>query len=276
MLPAGRGPDVRRRRLRRPSSPTARLPTRRSAATAPSSSGSGCWRWPRGRGDRLVRGLQPDVGRRLGRRQPRLDPAGDQLVGQLRRSRAAGRGCRRSRSCRRRSSTRRRRQPRPSRPGPALLRRQPLDRVADRGLPRLRAVREPQEGRGHPLDLGTEQKIASVSVTSTTPGAAVEIRTGTDPHGSLDSFSTAASGTRAGPPPTCTFTKTVSSRYVLVWITGLVPSNGRVLGGPRRGRRPRGRLTRTRRPAHGLAAPRRGSGPAPRGMPPLGSSLCRP
>ncbi|HEY7814279.1 MAG TPA: hypothetical protein VIC62_13640, partial [Nakamurella sp.] len=83
-----------------------------------------------------------------------------------------------------------------------------------------------KKGEGILYDLGTEQKIASVSVTSTTPGATVEIRTGADPHGSLDSFGTAAGGTVQGAATDLHFTKTVSSRYVLVWITGLVPSNG--------------------------------------------------
>ena len=82
-----------------------------------------------------------------------------------------------------------------------------------------------KKGEGVLYDLGTEQKIASVTVSSISPGAAVEIRTGSDPHGSLDSFSTAATGTVQASTD-LHFAKPVSSRYVLVWITGLVPSNG--------------------------------------------------
>jgi len=82
-----------------------------------------------------------------------------------------------------------------------------------------------KKGEGILFDLGTEQKIASVTVTSMAPGATVEARTGNDPHGSLDSFTTDASGTVQGGTD-LHFTKAVSSRYVLVWITGLVPNNG--------------------------------------------------
>jgi hypothetical protein len=82
-----------------------------------------------------------------------------------------------------------------------------------------------KKGEGILFDLGTEQKIASVTVTSIRPGAAVEARTGNDPHGSVDSFTTDATGTVQGSTD-LHFTTTVSSRYVLVWITGLVPDNG--------------------------------------------------
>jgi hypothetical protein len=82
-----------------------------------------------------------------------------------------------------------------------------------------------KKGEGVVYDLGSAQKIASVTVTSTQPGATLEIRTGTDPHGSLESFSTAANGTVQGATD-LHFAKAVTSRYVLVWITGLVPNNG--------------------------------------------------
>jgi eukaryotic-like serine/threonine-protein kinase len=82
-----------------------------------------------------------------------------------------------------------------------------------------------KKGEGILYDLGSEQKIASVTVTSTSPGATVEARTGNDPHGSLDSFTTDAQGTVQGSTE-LHFTHAVSSRYVLVWITGLVPKDG--------------------------------------------------
>ena len=82
-----------------------------------------------------------------------------------------------------------------------------------------------KKGEGLLFDLGSEQKIASVTVTSIQPGATVEARTGSDPRGSLDSFATDAGGTVQGATD-LHFTQAVSSRYVLVWITGLVPNNG--------------------------------------------------
>jgi hypothetical protein len=82
-----------------------------------------------------------------------------------------------------------------------------------------------KKGVGIVYDLGSEQSLSGVTVTSTQPGAALEVRTGTDPHGSLDAFTTVASGTVNGSTD-LTFGKKVTSRYVLVWITGLVPSSG--------------------------------------------------
>jgi putative peptidoglycan lipid II flippase len=82
-----------------------------------------------------------------------------------------------------------------------------------------------KKGVGIVYDLGSEQSLSGVTVTSTRPGAALEVRTGTDPHGSLDAFPTVASGTVNGSTD-LTFGKKVTSRYVLVWITGLVPRNG--------------------------------------------------
>jgi hypothetical protein len=82
-----------------------------------------------------------------------------------------------------------------------------------------------KKGVGLVYDLGSAQSLSGVTITSSQPGATVEVRTGSDPHGTLDSFTTVASGTING-STALNFTKTVSSRYVLVWITGLVPSNG--------------------------------------------------
>jgi len=82
-----------------------------------------------------------------------------------------------------------------------------------------------KKGVGIVYDLGSEQSLSDVTVTSIQPGATVEIRTGGDPKGSLDSFTTVASGTIKGSTD-LTFAKAVKSRYVLVWVTGLVPSNG--------------------------------------------------
>jgi eukaryotic-like serine/threonine-protein kinase len=77
-------------------------------------------------------------------------------------------------------------------------------------------------GVGVLYDLGSEQQLAGVTVTSTTPGATLEIRTGDSADGQLDSFATAGSGTVDGTAE-FTFDEPATARYVLVWITGLVP-----------------------------------------------------
>jgi len=76
-------------------------------------------------------------------------------------------------------------------------------------------------GVGVLYDLGSEQSLAGVTVTSTVPGATVEIRTGNAPDGQLDNFATAGSGTIEDTTE-FTFDEATSARYVLVWVTGLV------------------------------------------------------
>ena len=64
-----------------------------------------------------------------------------------------------------------------------------------------------------------------MTVTTTAPGATVEIRTGDAADGDA--------GRLRRPPPTArsrartefTFDEPVTARYVLVWVTGLVPSD---------------------------------------------------
>ena len=82
-----------------------------------------------------------------------------------------------------------------------------------------------KKGVGIVYDLGSSRSLSGVTITSTQPGATLEIRTGGDPHGSLDSFTTVASGTVKGSTE-LSFDKAVNSRYVLVWITGLVSGDG--------------------------------------------------
>jgi len=86
-----------------------------------------------------------------------------------------------------------------------------------------------KKGVGIVYDLGSPKSLSAVTVSSLQPGAALEIRTGGDPHGTLDSFTPVASGTVRNATD-FTFSKPVTSRYVLVWITGLVPSNGSFSG----------------------------------------------
>ena len=82
-----------------------------------------------------------------------------------------------------------------------------------------------KDGVGLLLDLGSAQDIAAVTITSAAPGATVEIRTGDSADGDLDSFDVVA-GDELGDETELAFDEQVSAQYVLVWITGLVPSEG--------------------------------------------------
>jgi hypothetical protein len=79
-----------------------------------------------------------------------------------------------------------------------------------------------KSGVGILYDLGDSQQVAGVTVTTPAPGATVEIRTGTEPAGDLAGFDPAATGTLQGTTE-LTFDEPVEARYVLVWVTGLVP-----------------------------------------------------
>ena len=76
-------------------------------------------------------------------------------------------------------------------------------------------------GVGLLLDLGDTQSVAAVTVTSTTPGATVEIRTADAPADDLDGFTAVADGTVESETEFA-FDEPVTAQYVLVWITGLV------------------------------------------------------
>ncbi|WP_236833059.1 hypothetical protein [Blastococcus sp. KM273128] len=76
-------------------------------------------------------------------------------------------------------------------------------------------------GVGVVYDLGSPQDLAGVTVQTARPGATVEVRTADTADGALDDFAVAANGTleqRTELP----FDDTVTARYVLVWLTGLV------------------------------------------------------
>jgi hypothetical protein len=75
-------------------------------------------------------------------------------------------------------------------------------------------------GVGVLYDLGSEQSLAGVTITTTLPGATVEVRTGGTADGDLDAFPVATAGTLSGTDD-WTFDDAVSARYVLVWVTGL-------------------------------------------------------
>jgi eukaryotic-like serine/threonine-protein kinase len=78
-------------------------------------------------------------------------------------------------------------------------------------------------GVGIVYDLGSDQAVGGVRLTTTTPGIAVEVRTGDAPDGDLDSFAVATSGSVDGTADLA-FEEPVTARYVLVWVTGLVPA----------------------------------------------------
>ena len=80
-------------------------------------------------------------------------------------------------------------------------------------------------GVGIVYDLGSAQSLSGVTISTTTPGATVEVRTGANATGDLDSFAVAASGTLKNTTD-LTFAQPVKARFVLVWITGLVSGNG--------------------------------------------------
>jgi eukaryotic-like serine/threonine-protein kinase len=74
-------------------------------------------------------------------------------------------------------------------------------------------------------DLGSDQNIAGVTLTTSTPGIKVEVRTGENPDGDLDSYAVGATGT-VDDTTDLTFDKPAKGRFLLVWVTGLVPSEG--------------------------------------------------
>jgi hypothetical protein len=77
-------------------------------------------------------------------------------------------------------------------------------------------------GVGLVLDLGSAQSVGGVTVTTPTPGITVEIRTGGAPGGDLESFPVATTGTVDG-TTALALDEPVTTQFVLVWVTGLVP-----------------------------------------------------
>jgi eukaryotic-like serine/threonine-protein kinase len=94
--------------------------------------------------------------------------------------------------------------------------------LAYRGSP---AFGNLKSGVGIVYDLGTAQPLTGVTITTATPGATVEVRTGAKADGDLDSFAVAAQGSLQDTTD-LTFAQPVDARYVLVWVTGLVQGSG--------------------------------------------------
>ena len=75
-------------------------------------------------------------------------------------------------------------------------------------------------GVGVVYDLGSEQALAGVTITTTLPGSTVEVRTGSAPTGALEAFPVAATARLTGTDDIA-LSAPVTARYVLVWVTGL-------------------------------------------------------
>jgi serine/threonine protein kinase len=80
-------------------------------------------------------------------------------------------------------------------------------------------------GVGILFDLGSPQPVGGVTLTTTQPGSTVEVRTGATGDGALDAYTVAGTAT-LDPTTQVRFPRAVTSRYVLVWFTGLVPDSG--------------------------------------------------
>jgi hypothetical protein len=80
-------------------------------------------------------------------------------------------------------------------------------------------------GVGVLYDLGSKQSLAGVTLTTTLPGATVEVRTGNSADGPLDSYAVAKQVQLTGTDHV-RFDTSVSARYVLIWVTHLVPTDG--------------------------------------------------
>ena len=81
-----------------------------------------------------------------------------------------------------------------------------------------------KDGIGLLYDLGSEQTLAGLDVTGTA-GATAEVRVGDRPDGDLDSYRVVARG-ELGDSADLSFDEPVATRYVLLWLTGLAPSDG--------------------------------------------------
>ena len=80
-------------------------------------------------------------------------------------------------------------------------------------------------GVGVLYDLGSEQSLAGASLTTTLPGSSVELRVGGGPADDLDGFRVVASDELTARTDLA-FDEPVTTRYLLVWITSLVPADG--------------------------------------------------
>jgi hypothetical protein len=80
-------------------------------------------------------------------------------------------------------------------------------------------------GVGLLFDLGTPQPVGGVTLATTLPGSTVEVRTGATDADTLDAYTVAGTAT-LDTSTQVRFPRPVTTRYVLVWFTGLVPDSG--------------------------------------------------
>lgn len=81
-------------------------------------------------------------------------------------------------------------------------------------------------GVGIIYDLGSVQKVSKVVISTTTPGAVVEIRTGAGTTGAIGDFTGVAGPVTLEASTEIPVPEGTSTQYVLVWITQLVPQGG--------------------------------------------------
>jgi hypothetical protein len=81
-------------------------------------------------------------------------------------------------------------------------------------------------GVGIIYDLGGEKTISKVDLVTTLPGSTVEIRVGGATSGTVDQFPVVAGPVELQTNTSIEIPDGVSTRYVLVWITELVPQQG--------------------------------------------------
>lgn len=81
-------------------------------------------------------------------------------------------------------------------------------------------------GVGIVYDLGAETTVSKVDVVTTLPGATVEIRTGGGATGTLDQFAAVAGPVELQTNTAIDLPQGTTTRYVLIWITKLVPQQG--------------------------------------------------
>ncbi len=82
-----------------------------------------------------------------------------------------------------------------------------------------------KDGVGVVYDLGSEQELAGATLSTTLPGSTVEIHAASGTDGALEDWPLLAKGTLEESTD-LSFEETATTRYVLVWVTGLVESEG--------------------------------------------------
>jgi tRNA A-37 threonylcarbamoyl transferase component Bud32 len=97
-----------------------------------------------------------------------------------------------------------------------------------RGSPRFGNLKT---GVGFWVDLGASRTLHSVALRTTTPGISYEVRVADSPAPRVDGWRPAGAVASASALQEVRFAEPVTTRYVLVWITGLQPQRGRFAAG---------------------------------------------